>query len=108
MSTSDTLFSFYPQSFPASGTLPIIQLFKYRQKYWSGFTFPSPWDLPDPGIEPGPPALQADSLPSEPPGVALISNLDCLNLAWGLVFIENFLKLIIHINSNSQDLAFKN
>ena len=37
------------------------------QKYWSGLLFPSPGDLPDPGIEPGSPALQADSLPSEPP-----------------------------------------
>ena len=40
-----------------------------RQEYWSGFPFPSPGDLPDPGIEPGSPALQADSLPSEPPGI---------------------------------------
>ena len=33
-----------------------------RQKYWSGLLFPSPGDLPDPGIEPRSPALQADSL----------------------------------------------
>ena len=39
-----------------------------RQKYWSGLPFPSPEDLPNPGIEPGSPALQADHLPSEPPG----------------------------------------
>ena len=39
-----------------------------RQEYWSGLPFPSPGDLPDPGIEPGSPALQADTLPSEPPG----------------------------------------
>ena len=38
-----------------------------RQEYRSGLPFPSPGDLPDPGIEPGTPALQADSLPSEPP-----------------------------------------
>ena len=38
----------------------------YRQKYWSGSPFPSPGHLPQPGIEPGSPALQADSLPSEP------------------------------------------
>ena len=38
-----------------------------RQKYWSGLPFPSPGDLPNPGIEPGSPALQADALPSEPP-----------------------------------------
>ena len=39
-----------------------------RQEYWSGLPFPSPGDLPDPGIEPRSPTLQADSLPSEPPG----------------------------------------
>ena len=38
-----------------------------RQEYWSGLPFPSPGDLPNPGIEPGSPALQADSLLSEPP-----------------------------------------
>ena len=36
-----------------------------RQEYWNGLPFPSPGDLPDPGIEPGFPALQADSLPIE-------------------------------------------
>ena len=39
-----------------------------RQEYWSGLPFPSPGDLPDPGIKPRSPALQADALPSEPPG----------------------------------------
>ena len=39
-----------------------------RQEYWSELPFLSPGDLPDPGIEPWSPALQADSLPSEPPG----------------------------------------
>ena len=38
-----------------------------RQEYWSGLPFPSSGDLPDPGIEPGSPALQADSLLTEPP-----------------------------------------
>ena len=36
-----------------------------RQEYWSGLPFPSPGDLPDPGIKPRSPTLQADSLPSE-------------------------------------------
>ena len=36
-----------------------------RQEYWSGLPFPSPGDLPDSGIKPGSPALQADSLPTE-------------------------------------------
>ena len=42
-----------------------------RQEYWSGVPFPSPGDLPDSGIKPGSPALQADALPSEPPGKPL-------------------------------------
>ena len=39
-----------------------------RQEYWSGLPFPSPGDLPDPGIKPRSLALQADALSSEPPG----------------------------------------
>ena len=38
-----------------------------RQEYWSGLPFPSPGDLPDPGMKHRSPALQADALPSEPP-----------------------------------------
>ena len=40
-----------------------------KQEYWSGLPFPPPEDLPNPGTEPIPPALQADSLLSEPPGL---------------------------------------
>ena len=40
----------------------------FRQEYWSVLLFPSPGHLPDPGMEPRSPALQVDSLPSEPPG----------------------------------------
>ena len=40
----------------------------FRQQYWSVLSFPSPGDLPDPGIEPGSPTLQTDALHSEPPG----------------------------------------
>ena len=46
-----------------------------RQEYWSGLPFPSPGDLPDPGIEPGSPALEADALTSEPPGKPHINNI---------------------------------
>ena len=42
-----------------------------RQEYWSGFVCPPPGDLPNPGMEPRSPALQADSLPSEPSGKPL-------------------------------------
>ena len=39
-----------------------------RQEYWNGLPFPSPGDLPNPGIKPTSPTLQADSLPAEPQG----------------------------------------
>ena len=39
-----------------------------RQEYWSGLPFPSPGHLPNPGIEPRSPTLEADALTSEPPG----------------------------------------
>ena len=50
----------------AHQTPPSMEFF--RHEYSSGLPFPSSGDLPDPGIEPGSPALQADTLPSEPPG----------------------------------------
>ena len=45
-----------------------------RQEYWSGLPFPSPGDLPDPGIKPRSPTLQADALTSEPPGKPTFCN----------------------------------
>ena len=44
-----------------------------RQEYWSGLPFPSSGDLPDPGIKPGSPTLEADALTSEPPGKMEVS-----------------------------------
>ena len=60
-----------------------------RQEHWSGLPFPSPGDLPDPGIELKSPALQAESLPSEPPGrkkfsIVLIESTVCT------IFLEEF------------------
>ena len=45
-----------------------------KQDNWSGLPFPSAGDLPNPGIKPGSAALQADALPSEPPGKPIVSN----------------------------------
>ena len=57
-------------SLPGSSVHGILQ----ANTGWSGLAFPSPEYLPNPGIEPGSPALQADSLPSEPPGRPNIDN----------------------------------
>ena len=48
----------------------------FRQEYWSGLPFPSPGDLPDPGIEPRSPALESDALTSEPPGKPLAQHIN--------------------------------
>ena len=57
-------YSLQPRGLTRQGPL---SLELSRQEYWSGLPFPSPRDLSDPGITPESPALQADSLPSEPP-----------------------------------------
>ena len=51
-----------------------------RQEYWSGLSFSSPGDLPDPGIEPGSPASQADDLPTSYEGTAGTNPLNPVNL----------------------------
>ena len=64
-SESYTLLS-HVQLFATSWTIQSMEF--SRPEYWSGQLFPSPRDLPNPGIEPRSPALQEDSLPTEPPG----------------------------------------
>ena len=43
-----------------------------RQEYWSGLPFPSPGNLPDPGIKPRSPSLETDYLPYKPPGKLIV------------------------------------
>ena len=57
-------------SLPGSSLHGILQ-----QEYWTGLPFPSPGDLPNLGIKPQTPALQADALTSEPPGTLLVQTL---------------------------------
>ena len=58
-----------------------------RQEYWSGLPFPSPGDLPNLGIKPRSPALQVDSLPSEPPRKPLEHLTILLNIVLYVKFI---------------------
>ena len=51
-----------------------------RPEYWSVWPFPSPGDLPNPGIEPRSPASQADSLLAEPQGIYVVAGKQCISL----------------------------
>ena len=55
-----------------------------RPEYWSGQPFPSPGDLPNPGIETRSPALQAESLPAEPQGKPKNTGVGSLSLLQGI------------------------
>ena len=63
-----------------------------RQEYWGGLPFPSPGDLPNPGIKPGSPALQTDSVLSKPPGSPTRKESVGLDKQWGKVFEEVWLQ----------------
>ena len=60
----------------------------FRQEYWSGLPFPSLGDLPNLVIKLGSPALQADSLPSEPPGKPSASSVFLQNIRAGHTVIS--------------------
>ena len=82
-----------------------------RQEHWSGLPFSSPGDLSDPGIQPGSPALQADALPSKPPGNQvrtalstsyILSHLSLTNgLLWWLSGEESISQCRRHEDSSS-------
>ena len=77
-----------------------------RQGYWSGVPFPSPGDLPDPGVKPGSPALQTGALPSEPPGKPKKKKKKIKYLGINLpketkeLYIENYKTLMKEIKDN--------
>ena len=76
-----------------------------RQECWSGLPFPSPGDLPDPGIGPRSPALQADALPSEPQGISIISDLQITPL---MAESEEDLKsLLMKVKKESENVGLK-
>ena len=74
-----------------------------RQEYWSGEPYPSPGDLPDPGIEPMSAPLQADSWPSEPPGTLPYALTKSHHLLFSSWYISVYSKLS-KINMLSYDL----
>ena len=85
-----------------------------RQEYWCGLPFPSPWDLPNPGIELWSPALQADSFPTELGGSLTFRSLErSVSICWKLkkdsfskdgklIFVSCCIFYIVFIYSLSQ------
>ena len=71
-----------------------------RQEYWSGSPFPSPGNLPNPGIEPGSPALQAEALPSEPPGKPKNIGAGSLSLLQGIFLTQELNWGLLHCRRN--------
>ena len=67
-----------------------------RQEYWSELLFPSPGDLPNPGIEPKSPTLQADSLPNEPQGSPNLNLLPLTSLSKGDAKVKNIYLSVSH------------
>ena len=67
-----------------------------RQEYWSGLPFPSPGAPPDPGIEPGSPILQADSLPTELRGKPKNSGVGNLSLLRGIILTQELNLGLLH------------
>ena len=67
------------------------------QEYWSGYPIPSPADLPDPGIEPGSPALQVDSLLTELSGKPQFTFKISFNLPGNLWIWFVVVKLLSHV-----------
>ena len=68
---------------------PVQSMEFSRPEYWSGQPFPSPGDLPNPGITPRSPAFQVDSLPAEPPGKPKNTAVGSLSLLRGIFPTQN-------------------
>ena len=69
-----------------------------RQEYWRGLPFPSPGDLPNSAIKPGSPAMQADSLTSEPPAKPKLEQFqqhDIVDLKYNLKNAANMCESIV-------------
>ena len=78
-----------------------------RPEYWSGQPFPSPGDLPNPGIKPLSPALQADSLPAEPQGKPKNIGVGCLSLLQQIFLIQELTWGLLHCRRILYQLSYE-
>ena len=77
-----------------------------RQQYWSGLPCPPPEDLPNPGTQPRSPTLQADSLPTEPPGKPKNAGVGSLSLFQGIFPIQESNLGLLHCRQILYQLSY--
>ena len=75
--------------------------------YWSGQPFPSPGDRPNPGIEPRPPPLQADSLPAEPQGKPKNPGVGSLSLFQWIFLTQELSRGLLHYRQTLYQLSHR-
>ena len=78
-----------------------------RPEYWSGEPFPSPGDLPNPGIEPRSPELQVDSLQAEPQGKPKNTGMGSLSLLQGIFPTQGSNPGLLHCRQNLYQLSYQ-
>ena len=78
-----------------------------RQEYWSREPFPSPRDLPNPGIKPGSPSLQVESLPSEPPGQPKNTGMGGLSLLQEIFLTQESNRGLLHCRRILYQLSYQ-
>ena len=78
-----------------------------RPEYWTGPPFPSPGDLPNPGIKPRSPTLQADSLPAEPPGKPSSPRVGSLSVLQGIFLTQESNRGLLHCRKIIYQLSYQ-
>ena len=78
-----------------------------RPEYWSGYPFPSPGDLPNPGIEPRSPTLQVDSLPAEPQGKPKNTGVGSLSLLQWIFPTQELNQGLLHCRRILYQLSYE-
>ena len=78
-----------------------------RPEYWSGWPFPSPADLPNPGIKPRSPTLQVDSLPAEPQGKPKNTGVGSLSLFQQIFPTQELNQSLLHFKQILYQLSYQ-
>ena len=78
-----------------------------RQEYWNGLPFPSPGDLPKPGIKPRSPTLQADSLPTDPQGKLKNTGVGSLSLFQQIFPTQELNRGLLHCRQILYQLSYE-